>query len=119
MSSNCSFNDYTSSWVERVNRGGSLLVKNDFYIFIRNTESEVRKILNVLFLISYYSENIREVIVEKLRDNKAIQSTWGFLTRNVAKKIFTEKIKIQILNKRSNIRTNAFVNTWVQIMRRK
>ena len=33
--------------------------------------------------------------------------------------MFTEKLKIQILNKWSNIRTYAFVNTWVQIMRQK
>ena len=96
MSSNCSFSDYTSSWIEHV-----------------------KCLLNVSFLISNYGENIREVIVEKLRDNKAIQSTWDFLTRNVANKMFTEKLKIQILSKRSNIRTHAFVNTWVQVMRRK
>ena len=119
MSTDCSFNDSTSSWVERVNRGGLFLVNNDFYIFIRNTEFEVRKVLNVSFLISYCDENIHEVIVEKLRDNKAIQSSWDFLTRNVANKMFTEKLKIQILNKWSNIRTRAFVNTWVQIMRQK
>ena len=53
MSGDCSFTDYTGSWVERVNRGGLFLVSNDFYIFIRNIEFKVRKILNVSFLISY------------------------------------------------------------------
>ena len=86
---------------------------------MQNIEFEVSKILKVSFLISYCGENIREVIVEKLGDNKAIQSTWDFLTRKVANKMFTEKLKIQILNKWSNIRTHAFVNTWVQIMRQK
>ena len=95
------------------------MVNNDFYIFMQNIEFEVSKILKVSFLISYCGENIREVIVEKLGDNKAIQSTWDFLTRKVANKMFTEKLKIQILNKWSNIRTHAFVNTWVQIMRQK
>ena len=53
-------------------------MNNDFYIFIRNIEFEVRKILNVSFLINYCGKNICEkliVIIEKLRDNKAIQST--------------------------------------------
>ena len=77
---------------------------------MRNIDFEVRNILNVLFLIRYYRQNVREVIVEKLRDNKAIQGTWGFLTRNAANKMFTEKLKIQILDKWSNIRTHAFVN---------
>ena len=99
MSSDCSFPDYATSPVERVNPDGLLLVNNDFYISIRNIEFEVGKILNVSFLISYCGENIRDVIVEKLRDNKAIQSTCDVLTRNVANEMFTEKLKIQILNK--------------------
>ena len=33
--------------------------------------------------------------------------------------MFTENLKIQILNKWSNIRTHAFVNTWVLIIQRK
>ena len=37
----------------------------------------------------------------------------------MANKVFTEKLKIQILDKRSNIRIHAFVNTWVHTMRRK
>ena len=68
-------------------------MNNDFYIFIRNIEFKGHKIINVSFLISYCGENIREVIVEKLRAKKAIQSTWDFLTRNVANKIFLEKLK--------------------------
>ena len=119
MSSDCSCSNSTGSWVERVNRGGLFLVNNDFYTFIRNIEFELRKILNVSVFISYCGENIREVIVDKLRDNKVIQSFWDFFTRNVTNKMFTENLKIQILNKWSNIRTHAFVNTWVQIIQRK
>ena len=59
MSSDCSCSNSTSSWVERVNRGGLFLVNNDFYTFIRNIEFELRKILNVSFFISYCGENIR------------------------------------------------------------
>ena len=81
-----------------------------------NIEFEVHKILHVSFFISYCGENIRKVIVEKLRDNKALQRSWDFLTRNVANKMFTEKLKYQILNKWSNIRTHSFVYTWVQVM---
>ena len=33
--------------------------------------------------------------------------------------MFTKKITTQVLNKWSNIRTHAFINTWIQIMRRK
>ena len=119
MSSDCSCSNSTGSWVERVNRGGLFLVNNDFYTFIRNIEFELRKILNVSFFISYCGENIREVIVDKMRDNKVIQSFGDFFTRNVTNKLFTENLKIQILNKWRNIRTHAFVNTWVQIIQRK
>ena len=40
MSSDCSFTDYASSWVERANRGGLFVVNNMFYKFIRKIELE-------------------------------------------------------------------------------
>ena len=120
MSSDCSFTDYTSSVMGRARSSSrSFLVNNNFYTFLRNIEFDVRRILNVSFLRSYCGKNIREVIVEKLRDNKSIQSSWDFLTRNVANIMFTEKLKNQIFNKWSNLRTHVFINAWVQIMRRK
>ena len=51
-------------------------MNNNFYTLIPTTEFDVRKILNVSFLISYSRENIRGIIVEKLRDNDALKSNW-------------------------------------------
>lgn len=81
MRIDCFFTDSVSSWVERVNRWGLFLVNNNFYTFILIIEFDVRKILNVSFLISYSRENMRGIIVEKLRDNDALKSNWDFIAK--------------------------------------
>ena len=40
------FLEYTKTWVDRVNRGGLLLVSDDFYMFVRGIENDVRKVLD-------------------------------------------------------------------------
>ena len=56
-------------------------MNNNFYTFILIIEFDVRKILNVSFLISYSRENMRGIIVEKLRDNDALKSNWDFIAK--------------------------------------
>lgn len=56
-------------------------MNNNFYTFILIIEFDVRKILNVSFLISYSRENIRGIIVEKLIDNDALKSNWDFIAK--------------------------------------
>ena len=113
------FLEYTKTWVDRVNRGGLLLVSDDFYMFVRGIENEVRNVLTINFLIVYCGEDVKEVILEKLNANPFIQNLSGTLTKDVCNKHLTEKLKLQILKKWTNIIINAFINAYVQIMRSK
>ena len=58
-------------------------------------------------------------MLENLNANPFIQNLWDTLTKDVCNKHLTDKLKLQILKKSTNIRINAFVNAYIQIMRRK
>ena len=88
-------------------------------MFVRGIENEVRKVLTINFMIAYCGEDVKEVILEKLNANPFIQNLWDTLTKDVCNKYLTEKLKLQILKKWTNIRINAFVNAYVQMIRRK
>ena len=55
-----SFLDYTRKWVELVNKGGLIEVNNNFFIFIRRTETYVQQILNLELLKNYEGEELRK-----------------------------------------------------------
>ena len=101
------FLEYTKTWVDRVNRGGLLLESDDFYMFLRGIENDVRKVLTINFLIAYCGEDVKEVILGKLNANSFIYNLWDTLTKDVYNKHLTENIKLQILEKWTNIRVNV------------
>ena len=55
-----SFLDYTRKWAELVNKGGLIEVNNNFFIFIRRTETYVQQILNLEPLKNYEGEELRK-----------------------------------------------------------
>ena len=59
------------------------------------------------FLIAYCGENVKEVILGKLNANSFIYNLWDTLTKDVCNKYLTENIKLQILEKWTNIRINV------------
>ena len=59
------------------------------------------------FLIAYCGENVKEVILGKLNANSFIYNLWDTLTKDVCNKHLTENIKLQILEKWTNIRINV------------
>ena len=68
------FLKYTKTWVDRVNRGGLLLISDELYMFVRGMENEVTKVLTINFLIAYCGEDVRQVIQEKFIGNQYPQN---------------------------------------------
>lgn len=114
-----SFLDYTRSWVERRNQGGLFLVNDDFYIFIRRVENVGRKLLNKSLMVTYAGEDLRAVLLNKFNDSKLITLSWESLTRNVESDIMSNKLKHLILSKWINIRANAFIKAYINIIKLK
>ena len=106
--------------MDRESQPCSLVVINDdFYVFVRHLEVQARKILNLNFMILYSGENIKLKVFEKLSENNLIRCYWKKLTRSVGNEDLKEKLKVKIVSKWIDIRVNAFIKTWVQIIRRK
>ena len=113
------FYDYTNTWTERIDRGGLMLVNEDFYIFIRRVERVARSVLNRDLLLSYNGEDLREVIMEKFLTSELLDKSWSSLTRNIESMELAETIKLVILRKWIGMRARSFVNAFVQIAKRK
>ena len=114
-----SFLDCTKEWIEKFNRGSLVVINDDFCIFVRHLEIQTRKILNLNLMILYSGENIKLKEFEKLSENNLIRCYWEKLTRSVGNEDLKEKLKVKIVTKWIDIRVNAFIKTWVQIIRRK
>lgn len=112
------FLNYTREWTEKINRGGLFLVNDDFYIFIRRLENVARKILNRNLMITYAGEDLRKVILSKFENNELIISAWDSLTKDLSKSMSTY-LRNAVFKKWIDIRANAFIRAWVNIIKLK
>lgn len=109
------FYDYTLSWTNRINRGGLMIVKEPFYVFIRRIETYVREVLNVTLIENYNGEDLRDIILSKLLKSMSIESTWASLSRMVVSEKLKMTLKEIILRKWVNLRVRSFVTAWIQV----
>ena len=47
-------------------------------------------------IVAYAGENLRNVLLEKLKENKNLNQDWALLTSRLSKKGLAEKIKVKI-----------------------
>ena len=113
------FLEYTKEWTNKIDRGGLFKVNDEFYIFIRRIENVARTILNRNLLVTYAGENLRTVLIEKFQKSKLINESWIQITRDIENSGSTEKLKKLIFNKWINIRANAFIKAWVDLVKYK
>ena len=78
------FLKYTKTWIDRVNRGGLLLISDELYIFVRGMENQARKVLTINFLIAYCGEDVRQVILEKFIGKQYPQNFAFLIQRTLA-----------------------------------
>jgi len=112
------FEEYAQGWVEIVSRGGLVKVNNDMFIFIRRVESCVKQVLNVKLLKTYRREDLREIINKKIVNNIFVILGWDTVSRNLSNKDLSKIILKQIIDKWIDIRARAFVDSYVQILKR-
>ena len=113
-----SLEEYTNAWVDLVNRGGFHHVSDEFYLFIKAVEMEARTILNQELFINYCGEDLKMVLYNTFLKSENIEVCWHKITRNISNLSLKEIIKKKILLKWINIRANAFVKLWIQMIKR-
>ena len=110
--------EYTREWVDGVNRGGLIEVTDDFFLFIKLVELECRKILNINFLITYSGQGICDQLCYNITNSELLQRDWDLLTKDLNYRLLCDTLFHRIVKKWVNIRINAFIETWIQIMTR-
>ena len=113
-----SFLDFSMKWVELVNRGGLVIVNDDFFIFIRRIENTVRQLLTIDMLRNYRGEDLRDLLMTSLEKHDGINATWDNLSRLIPNDDLRKELKREILVKWVDIRTKSFVKSFVQIIKR-
>ena len=110
-SNNMTFQEYKQCWVEKVNRGRLIYVTDDFYKFIRKIEYTVREVLNMKLIVAFAGENLRSVLLGRLKEKNNLNEDWDLITSRLSNKNLAEKIKVKIFKTRINIREDSFVKT--------
>ena len=110
--------EYANAWVDLVNRGGIHQLSDKFYLLIKAVKTEARTILNQELLINYCGEDLKMVLYTTCPKSGNLEVCWHTLlkTQNISKLSAKEMIKKKILLKWINIRANAFVKSWIEMI---
>ena len=117
-STKVSFFDYTKTWIERNDRGKLIHPNDELYTFVRRLERVARSVLNKDLVVDYQGEDVRELLLGKLTSNELIDKSWSSLTRNLESDMLAATLKIIIMKKWIGMRARAFVNSWIQAVKR-
>ena len=96
-----------------------MVVNEYFYVFVKRMEMVVRQILNKSLIITYKGENLRDVLLVKLEENELLDRSWSGMTKNIENKELVGALKTLIFRKWMATRVKAFVNAWIQSVKRK
>ena len=118
IKANC-FHNYVKKWTEIQSRGGLIQVNDSMFVFVKRIEYAVRSILNINLISVYKGEDLRELIENKLLDNDSVNQIWDSITRYLPNEQLKVVLFQEIIRKWIDIRANSFVNTYVQILKRK
>ncbi|XP_066933659.1 uncharacterized protein [Clytia hemisphaerica] len=110
--------EFTQKWVELRNRGGLVQLNDNFYLFIRRVEGLVKGILTVEFLRRYRSEDLRDILMERIRKSDGVNNRWEILTKDFeGGKSLKDMLKRQIISKWIDIRARSFVKGFIELMK--
>ena len=89
------------------------------FLFVKRIEYAVRSILNINLISVYKDEDLQELIKKKLVDSDSKNQIWYSITRSLPNQHLKVVLFQGIIGKWIDIRINSFVNTYVQILKRK
>ena len=85
---------------------------------MRRLENQVRHVLTFDLLKTNRGEDLRDVIATKLQENNLVNNGWNILSRNMDNIKLSNVLKNQVINKWIDIRANAFVLCYIQVIKR-
>ena len=104
---------------KKINRGGLINVKDEFYVFIRYVEMSTRNILNTNLMKKYCGKNMKNLLMSEFNKNNLIDLCWSRITSRMEKVTLKNTLKSEVLKKCVNIHVNVFVRAWVDTVKKK
>ena len=114
-----SFHNYVKKSTEIQSRGELIQVNDSMSVFVKRTEYTVRSVLNINLISVYKGEDLRELIENKLLDSDSVNQIWDSITRYLPNEQLKVVLFQEIIRKWIDISASSFVNTYVQILKRK
>ena len=105
--------DFTRRWVKQVDRAGLIEVKDEFYLFIESIENSLRETLNINLIRRYEGEDLRDVLRNKVLQKYLVEKYWQSLVYYFPSEQLANTLKLQIVEKRADIRALSFVSCYV------
>lgn len=105
--------DFTRRWVKQVDRAGLIEVKDEFYLFIESIENPLRETLNINLIRRYEGEDLRDVLRNKVLQKYLVEKYWQSLVYYFPSEQLANTLKLQIVEKRTDIRALSFVSCYV------
>lgn len=110
--------EFKNKWVSLVNRGGLVDVNDKCFLFFRSIEYAVRRVFNVELLQKYAGENLKELLIKQIFNNKHVIYCWDRLTESTKlSKDEKERLFKDVVSYWISIRGRAFVRAWVDGLR--
>ena len=105
--------DFTRRWVKQVDRAGLIEVKDEFYLFIESIENSLRETPNINLIRRYEGEDLRDVLRNKVLQKYLVEKYWQSLVYYFPSEQLANTLKLQIVEKRADIRALSFVSCYV------
>lgn len=105
--------DFTRRLVKQVDRAGLIEVKDEFYLFIESIENPLRETLNINLIRRYEGEDLRDVLRNKVLQKYLVEKYWQSLVYYFPSEQLANTLKLQIVEKRTDIRALSFVSCYV------
>lgn len=105
--------DFTRRWVKQVDRAGLIEVKDEFYLLIESIENSLRETLNINLIRRYEGEDLRDVLRNKVLQKYLVEKYWQSLVYYFPSEQLANTLKLQIVEKRADIRALSFVSCYV------
>ena len=107
--------EYTSKWIDLVNRGGAFDVSDTTYMFFKEVELQVRKQLLLTFErnLTIEDSSQREAIVCAVVGNESVQFYWTMLSIDICEEKQAVKVLKEVVGLWVTIRGYSIAGSWL------
>ena len=104
--------EYTSKWIELVNRGGAFEINDTTYLFFKEIELKVCKELLLAFERTSVSSQ-RELIISSVAGDESVQFYWTILSVDIRNESQAVKLLKEIIGLWVNIHGFSIAGCWL------